>query len=740
MSVRANRSHFKYQWLSGFLIIILCIFIHLSFLVPGSKQGDFFKRLEGLAYDLRLQATLTMHPKRAFLPIIIVDIDEESIKNLGRFPWSRSVVAQLHKKLVDAGVSVIAYDVLFSEPEINPIDRVINKSKNEILNNALSEIRDNYDADKTFSTALTESDSVIGLLLEHNQTLQVGTLPESVFQSDVSIEVLPAPEFSGYVAGLELLQQSVLGNGFINSAPDEDGFVRYAMLLAKHNGKLYPSLSLEVARLYTLSDNIKVESTEFGDDYTITGLKLGIETIPTDDYGRVAIPYRGPAFSFPYVSASDVLDSKFDATLFDQSIVFIGTSAVGHADLRTTPVGVQYPGVEIHANLLEGLIFPELLPSRPDWIDGAVVLVLLVVGLVGAFVLPTLELTGIVVYSFVSISSFLSLNIYGWSQHYLDFPQVSILAMLTLQVVVLGSLSFLNEHNQKVQIKSIFDQYVPPAHIQSMLDNPKSLSMSGEKRYMTVLFADIRNFTAISEQLNASELKALLNLYFTPITQIIFKHEGTIDKYVGDMVMAFWNAPLRVNKHEQYAVLCALKMQRQVQELESELAKQNMPKLEIGIGINSGDMNVGDMGSVYRRSYTVIGDAVNLGSRLEGITKYYGAKILVSELTYSSCKDITFRPIDRVKVKGKETAVSIYEPVGLTAELDSERIKKVNLHKKAWSSYLKQNWDESLQGFTTLMNNHPEEKLYEIFCERIKNLRVTDLDEDWDGSYKHVTK
>ncbi|GMM84668.1 CHASE2 domain-containing protein [Pseudoalteromonas sp. MTN2-4] len=740
MSVRANWSHYKYQWLSGLLIIILSIFIHLSFLVPGSKQGDFFKRLEGLAYDLRLQATLTMHPKRAFLPIIIVDIDEKSIKKLGRFPWSRTVVSQLHNKLLDAGVSVIAYDILFSEPEINPVDRVVEKSKNKALNNSLSMIRDNYDADKTFSTALSDSDSVIGLLFEHNKTLQVGSLPEPVFLGDTSLEDLPAPEFSGYVAGLEILQQSALGNGFINSAPDEDGFVRYAMLLAKHNGQLYPSLSLEVARLYTLSDNITVESTAFGDDFTITGLKLGIETIPTDDYGRVAIPFRGPAFSFPYVSATDVLDNKFDATLFEQSIVFIGTSAVGHADLRTTPVGVQYPGVEIHANLLEGLIFPELLPSRPDWIDGSVVLVLLIAGLIGAFVLPTLELIGIVLYFCVSIFLFLALSIFAWSQHYLDFPQVSILAMLILQVVVLGSLSFLNEHKQKIQIKSIFDQYVPPAHIQSMLDNPKSLSMSGEKKYMTVLFADIRNFTAISEQLNASELKVLLNLYFTPITQIIFEHEGTIDKYVGDMVMAFWNAPLKVNEHEQFAVLCALKMQRQVQALETEFAKQNLPKLEIGIGINSGDMNVGDMGSVYRRAYTVIGDAVNLGSRLEGITKYYGVKILVSESVYVNCKGITFRPIDMVKVKGKETSVSIYEPIGLTACLTSEEINKINLHKKAWSSYLNQNWDESLQVFTTLMNNHPKEKLYSIFCERIKNLSTIELNKDWDGSYKHVTK
>ncbi|RXE94739.1 CHASE2 domain-containing protein [Pseudoalteromonas phenolica] len=403
MNVRATWTHYKFQWLSGVLIIAISIFLHISFLVPGSKQGDFFKRLEGLAYDLRLQSTLSIHPKRDFLPIIIVDIDEKSIDKLGRFPWSRAVIAKLHTNLVNAGVSVIAYDVLFSESEQNPIDRVIGKSNDIELNSRLAKVRDNYDADKEFSEALIQSDAVIGLLLEHNKTLQIGTLPKSIFESDVPAELLPAPEFSGYVAGLSTLQESALGNGFINSAPDKDGFVRYAMLLAKYNNHLYPSLALEVARLYTLSDVISIESEEFGEDYTITGVKLGIDTIPTDDYGRVAIPFRGPAFSFPYVSAIDVFENKFDKASFEQSIVFIGTSAVGHADLRTTPVGVQYPGVEVHANLLEGLVFPELLPSRPDWIDGAVVLIILFVGLVGLFVLPTLGLIGIILYFFVSI-------------------------------------------------------------------------------------------------------------------------------------------------------------------------------------------------------------------------------------------------------------------------------------------------------------------------------------------------
>lgn len=740
MNKKLSWASYKYQWLSGLIIIFLCLFIHLIFLVPGTKQGDFFKRLEGLAYDIRLQSTLTMHPKRSFLPIVIVDIDEKSIKQIGRFPWSREIVAELHLNLVNAGVSVIAYDVLFSEAEINPIKRVLEKTENPIIKQELSKIAANYDADNFFSQALAQSDSVIGLLLEHNKTLQIGSLPDTVFESDLPADLLPAPDFSGYVAGLDILQQSALGNGFINSAPDQDGFVRYAMLVAKHNKQLYPSLALEVARLYTLSDAITVESEEFGDNYSITGLRIGAEIIPTDDYGRVAIPFRGPAFSFPYVSASDVLNNKIDMALFEQSIVFIGTSAVGHADLRTTPVGVQYPGVEVHANLLEGLIFPEILPSRPDWIDGAVVVVIILVGVIGTLVLPFQTLLGIVLYFLISVTSFISLNVFGWSQYYIDFPQLAVLALLTLQVIILGSLSFFNEHKQKVQIKNIFDQYVPPAHIQAMLESPKSLSMSGERRLMSVLFADIRNFTAISEQLNASELKEMLNLYFTPITQIIFEHEGTIDKYVGDMVMAFWNAPLKVENHHQLAVLCALEMQSKVVELETELAALDLPHIQIGIGINSGEMNVGDMGSKYRRAYTVIGDAVNLASRLEGLTKFYGVKILVSEDTFRECIDIAFRPIDRVKVKGKEKAVTVYEPLGLKASLTETQKILINTHEKAWSSYLNQNWDESWLGFTKLMNNHPHDKIYDIFCERIKTLKSKKLDDQWDGSYKHVTK
>ena len=730
----------RYHWGCGLFIIIFCVFVHISFIAPGTQRGEPLKRLEGLAYDLRLKSTLTMHPKREFLPIIIVDIDEKSIKKIGRFPWSRSIMAKLHSELVNLNVSVIAYDVLFSESEENPIDSVIRKSNDVPLNEKLIRLRNKYNADAEFANIVTESDSVLGMLFEHKSTLKIGRLPDTIFTSSVPTHVLPAPSFDGYVASLPKLQQSALGNGFINSAPDSDGFVRYAMLLAKHSGQLYPSLALEVARLYTLSDTISVEAEKFDRGFSISGLKIGNELIPTDDFGRVAIPYRGKAFSFPYISASDVIDGDVDLQLFEQAIIFVGTSAVGHADLRTTPVGVQYPGVEVHANLLEGLIFPEILPRRPDWIDGAVVILLLFLGLLGTFTLPEIKLLGIGVYAFSVTSAFMSFNIYIWSQYYLDFPQIAIFLLLALQLLILGSFSFFDEHKQRVKIKSIFDQYVPPEHINEIIENPDAMSVSGDRRTMTVLFADIRDFTSISEKLDASELKELLNLYFSPITEIIFEHNGTIDKYVGDMVMAFWNAPLYVDNHQEQAVKCALKMQEKVKELRKSFYDNGIPAISIGVGINTGEMNVGVMGSIYRRAYTVLGDAVNLGSRLEGITKFYGVEILVSEQTKKHCSDVAFRPIDKVKVKGKLEPVTIFEPVGLFNDLTEQQIKDINLHKSAWNSYLEQSWSESLALFTTLNNSHPDEKLYLMFCSRINEIMELNLDENWDGSFEHVTK
>ncbi|WP_125561033.1 CHASE2 domain-containing protein [Pseudoalteromonas rubra] len=730
------------QWLCGLCLIILFIALQLLTLSPASPYGDALKRLEGLGYDLRLKSTLSLH-SRSFLPIVIVDIDEPSLKQVGRFPWSRHVMARLQSQLADAGVAVIAYDILFSEPELNPARQVLSHLDTQTsanVSHTLHALAPTIDADKAFASRLQETDTVLGLLFEHQSDILVGTLPETIFFSAIPAAALPVPNFAGHVANVSELQQNSPGSGFINSAPDSDGFIRNSMLLAKHQGQLYPALALEAARLYTMAEQVEVVTKPFGTGHSVEGIRLGTALIPTDDYGRVNVPYRGPAFSFPYVSAADVLNGQIDPGLFDQAIIFVGTSAVGHADLRTTPVGVQYPGVEVHANVLEGLVFPELLPSRPNWMDGAVIMLLLLLGLLCVFILPRLEVLGIAVFTLCVSGLFIALSAYLWVKLRLDLPQVAVLAMLISQAMILGSLGFVREHKERLQIKSIFDQYVPPAHIQAMLDNPDSVSMEGEKRDITVLFADIRSFTTISESLDAGRLKSYLNQYFSPITRIIFEHQGTIDKYVGDMVMAFWNAPLPVEAHPELAVRCAMAMQDQVDALQEPMRQQSLPPFKIGIGLNTGDMNVGDMGSEYRRAYTVLGDAVNLGSRLEGLTKYYGVGILINETTYAQCSGLVCRPIDKVKVKGKNQAVTVYEPICSHEALTPAIREELDAHEQAWSLYLSQQWQQAQAAFTKLKERSPERKIYTLLSERILVLQANPPGEQWDGSYTHTSK
>ena len=286
----------------------------------------------------------------------------------------------------------------------------------------------------------------------------------------------------------------------------------------------------------------------------------------------------------------------------------------------------------------------------------------------------------------------------------------------------------------------MFDQYVPPAHIDKMLDDPNSVSLEGERKQMSVLFSDIRSFTSISEQLSANELKDLLNEYFSPITQSIFEHQGTIDKYVGDMVMAFWGAPLDDPNHAEHAVMGGFAMLAITNQLRQTFIAKGWPAIHVGIGINTGDMNVGDMGSQYRRAYTVLGDAVNLGSRLEGLTKFYGLTFLVSEFTKAQCPNICFRPVDKVKVKGKDEAVAIFQPVCLKGEITPALQQELTLLEQAYAAYLNQDWQQAEARYQSLAEQQPELDLYQVYLKRIHHLRDAKLANDWDGSFVHTNK
>jgi len=730
----------RHQW------ILLCSLLFSLVLVLAQlgavySEQSALKRLDGLLYDSRLKLTL---PFRAAtdLPVVIVDIDEKSLQQVGRWPWSRQLVAQMLEQLTAAGASVVAFDVIFSEPERNPVQQVLQLSNQQLLSaemtKELQQLVPALDADQHFAESLENKDVVLGFLFQQEQ-LAVGQLPETYVLMDSQASQSSVSHFEGYVANTPVLQQQSAGTGFINSSPDPDGFIRQAALLIRYQDKVYPSLALEAARLYALASELPVETAPLEQINTIVGVTVGNTRINTDLYGRVLIPYRGPARSFPYISAVDVLHGAVDKTLLKDAVVFVGTSAVGHADLRSTPVGVQYPGVEVHANVFEGLIYPELIHSHPDWAEALVFLFLVVLGMVMSLLFPALGPVSLALTGGGLLLLTLAGNLYCWQVLKLDLPLTSSLLLifgLTLLNLIYG---FFGASRQKARIKSIFDQYVPPAHIDEMLNHPESVSLDGKRKEMSVLFSDIRGFTTLSEKLTATELKTLLNRYFSPITKTIFEHQGTIDKYVGDMVMAFWNAPLDVKAHAELAVKAGFSMLKITDELSKSFVADGLPAIDIGVGVNTGEMNVGDMGSQYRRAYTVLGDAVNLGSRLESLTKYYGVRFLVSQGTVQQCQSLTFRSVDKVKVKGKTEAVIIYEPVDPDLLTDPELATLLLRHEQALVLYFQQNWSDA-EALWVELQQQSNHKLYSLYLERIHYYRQQPPGTDWDGVYTHTEK
>jgi len=703
-------------------------------------------RIEGIIYDVRLNATIPEQVRQSDHNIFIVDIDEKALKQYGQFPWSRHTIKQLITNLVDAGVVVIAFDVIFTEPELNPLDTVLNTQLGQQLSGIsqaqLEQLRDELDADTQLAQVLGDTDIVLGVLFQHEASVKVGKLKDSTVQLlDKSALKIQSLKFPGQLANVDLLQQAAYGQGFINSASDPDGFIRRAALVIEHNGQFYPSLALEAARLFNLSDTIDLETTQLPhtEHHSITAVKFANNRIPTDEYGRVLVPFRGGQKSFPYYSAADVLNGSISIETLEGGIAFIGTSAVGLADLRSTSVGLQYPGVEVHATVLEGILQPELFSYRPDWWQGALLLQILLLGILLSIVLPLLGPTRMAVLGGLSFAFVIGFNLFMWHEK-IALPVTQPLTLVVFITVYNLARGFFAENSNRQQIKSMFDQYVPPAHIDKMLSDPNGVSLEGERKEMSVLFSDIRSFTSISEKLSANDLKDLLNEYFSPITKSIFEHQGTIDKYVGDMVMAFWGAPLNDPNHAEHAVIGGFDMLKITAELREQFLEKDWPAIYVGIGINTGDMNVGDMGSEYRRAYTVLGDAVNLGSRLESLTKFYGLEFLVSEFTKAQCPNILFRPVDKVKVKGKEEAVAIFEPVCQSKDVTEALEKELADLNIAYDYYLNQQWDKADKCYKTLLAQHPKRKIYQIYIERIEQLKDVKLEDDWDGSFTHTSK
>jgi len=711
-------------------------------------------RMEWVAYDLRMQATLDRDSK-PHESVVIIDIDEKSLANEGRWPWPREKIALLTEKLAAAGVAVTVYDIVFSEPQPNValsmLEILQDADVDPIVNQTLVDVADQIDGDVIFATSLlglTEPDAdgipaldvVLGYAFTDSEE-QYGEISAPLVVPNIAdLDNASILEQDGFIANLDIIQGVAPNGGFFNANPDEDGIIRRSNLVFKHNGKIYPSLSLAAVKAFLASEEVTIDTASINEVDVVENISLdGVLNIPTTAIGGVLIPFRGGAYNFTYISATDVLNDTADNAKLESTIALIGTSATGLGDLRPTPISNVYPGVEIHATITAGIL-DSMFPVEPEWANGANFILSVVIGVFLSLLLPFLNPLKAILVFITSMVGLVAFNFWLWVDYNFVVAVASPLAMIFLLSTTNLAYGFIFESQGKRALKDQFGQYVPPQLVDQMLDTEDDLGFEGDRREMTVLFADIRSFTTISESLSAAELKDMLNRFFTPMTEIIFNKQGTIDKYVGDMIMAFWGAPLRDPDHAKHAIDGALTMLDKVDAMQDEMNALGYPPLNIGVGLNTGEMNVGNMGSEFRRAYTVLGDAVNLSSRLEGLTKFYGVKLIVGENTHEGQDDYVFRKLDKVQVKGKTEPVIIYEPVCLKSEASEELLQSIDAYHQALALHYAKDWTASKTAFKALKEIDPDRLIYSLYLDRMTTTQEMLLTDDWDGTFVHTSK
>ena len=718
--------------------------------------GNFYNiglitRLDNIIYDTRLALTM---PGGVDPRVVILDIDERSLDKtaLGRWPWRRDKISALLTKLLDKyGVVIVGFDVVFAEPDessgLPVLDKLAKGKLRDVgqFQSALSELRPELDYDGIFAKTLKGRPIVLGYYFNSEEdAVQSGAIPEPVLpKGTFQGRSISFTTWRGYGGNLPEFQASAANAGHFNPLVDTDGVSRRVPMLAEYHGAFYEALSLAMIRV--LAGYPKVEpgfASERFSSKSYSGLewlKAGPVTIPVDENVSALIPYRGKRGSFKYISLADVYFDKVPKDELRGKITLIGTTAPGLLDLRSTPVGSVYPGVEIHANMITAMLDNDF-KQKPPYMLGAEVVLLLVGGIALAMLVPLLSPLKATLVSLLAILLITGLNVIVWTKGGMVLPLASSLLMIAALFAFNMSWGYFIESRSKRQFTELFGQYVPPELVDKMAADPQKYSMEGKSEQLTVLFSDIVGFTSISESLEPKELSQFINDYLTAMSLVIRNHRGTLDKYIGDAIMAFWGAPVEDPEHPRQGVISAMAMQTELDKLRAQMLARGWPDIRIGVGVNTGQMRVGDMGSKLRKAYTVMGDAVNLGSRLEGLTRVYGVGIIVGPNTKQAVKDIVFRELDRVKVKGKDEPVDIFEPVGIEGQVDNKVMDEIKLWHKALRAYRAQKWDEAEMDLFNLQRMSPEFKLYQVYFERIKQCRVDPPGPDWDGVTAFKTK
>jgi adenylate cyclase len=680
-------------------------------------------------------------------PVVIVDIDESSISALGQWPWPRTILADLLTRIFEAQAAVVGFDVIFPEPDRASPQEAVKHFRN--IDQGTREILAHLPGnDDLFAQAIGAGRVVLGQSGTHTTAARApGPRPETgvaTLGGDPSPYLIAFPHL---LRNLPVLEQAAAGRGLFSIRPERDGILRRMPIVMNADGKIVPSLSLDMLRVVTGSGAILIRTDEAGiRSVAVPGLEL-----PTDQNGRVWVHF-GPHDQARYVSAKDVLDGNVAPDKFDGKLVLIGPSGIGLSDIKTTPVSAAIPGVEVHAQLLESALTDTLL-SRPNYAIAIEMLGATAAGSMLALVAPFASALTLLAIALGSAAAFVAGSWFAFSSAHMlidaTFP-LTVIASVSVSLIMIG---YFREQLDRRRIRSAFSHYLSPNLVERLAKSPKQLVLGGEERVITVLFSDVRSFTTISETYkdNPQGLTSLMNRFLTPVTNAIVTRNGTIDKYIGDAVMAFWNAPVDNPDHEADACHAALDMLDRVDTLNIEFEREasaggtHFVPIKIGIGINTGRCTVGNMGSDLRFQYTVMGDSVNLASRLEGQTKGYGLSIIIGSRTAAALSDrFALLEIDRIRVKGKTQAEVIYTVLGREGVASA---REFTLFQDHWSAFLvcyrKQDWSgarKMLEESRGDCERFGVTALVDTYRDRIERLEHEPPSSAWDGVFIADTK
>lgn len=731
----------------GLLATVACLIIYAAGI-------QFFNLIDMKAYDFHFRAR---GPIPTSGEVAIAAIDEISLQQLGKWPWPRTTIAAVIEALDRYEPKVIAFDIVFSEPDQSSGLKTVKSLRKKIANpdanlqRAIEALEKESDTDGILAASIRKSGrSVLGYFLYTNEADLKGLvnrnelprlLGDSRFNSTREVitnalrpDLLRA---RGVAENIPIITKASKNFGYFNILPDADGTIRWAQLAMDYKGEHYPHISVEALRKYTDDPPLVLNMGDYGVD----SIDIGHATVPTNESGHIVINYRGPQKTFPHYSVSDIIAGKVPPDALKDKIVLLGATAIGIYDMRVTPVDGVFPGVEVLANIIDTMLVGDYI-VRPQWVSVFDVISIMLPGIILSLIVPKIRAIFTTLLTLALTAAYILANNYMLNRHGIWLTMVYPVFTIAFVSISATTYQFITEERKRKEIKDAFSHYVSPSLVGEILKNPDKLVLGGEERRITVLFSDIRGFTTITEGLKPQALVKLMNDYLTPMTDVVLKHGGTVDKYMGDAIMAFWNAPLDQEDHAVRASNTCLDMMKKLKELQKVWDDAGVPKIDIGIGLSSGRVIVGNMGSNTRFDYTAMGDTVNLGSRLEGLNKEYGTHVIVPKYTYEEVREhFILRELDSVRVKGKEIPIHIYELMGRNDAENAEKLRETAKYfEDGLRAYRAMNWDMAEEYFKKTLEVNPGDKTSEIFLKRVEHLRTDKLSDNWDGVFVMTKK